>query len=62
VNKQAKTQKPNREEFADGSALVTYPVGSMLILESDLARGAVLEESRPVNCNEPPPSAGAPGS
>ncbi len=28
----------SREQFADGSALVTYPDGSMLILESDLAR------------------------
>ncbi len=44
-----------REQFADGSALATYRDGSMLILESDLARESLLRESRPVNYNDPPP-------
>jgi hypothetical protein len=41
----AKSKKPiaHRVQFADGSALVTYPDGSMLILESDLARESVLQ-------------------
>jgi hypothetical protein len=50
-----------REEFADGSALVTYLDGSVLILESALASAAVLREARSVNYNEPPP-AGAGGT
>lgn len=45
----------SREEFADGSALVTYPDGSVLILESELAKAAVMGEGRPVNYNDPPP-------
>ena len=44
-----------REQFPDGSALVTYQDGSMLILESNLAKDAVLRETRPVNYNDPPP-------
>ena len=44
-----------REDFPDGSALVTYADGGMLILESDLAREAVLQESRSVNYSDPPP-------
>jgi len=53
-----KSKKPavHREQFADGSALVTYPDGSVLILESDLARELVFQESRPVNYNEPAPA------
>lgn len=47
--------KASREEFPDGSALVTYPDGSMLIRESALARESVAQESRPVNYSEPPP-------
>jgi hypothetical protein len=49
----------SREQFTDGSALVTYRDGSMLNLESDLARESVLRESRPVNYNEPPPPPGS---
>ena len=37
------------------SALVTYPDGSLLILEGKLSKGAVLREPRPVNYNDPPP-------
>ncbi len=44
-----------REEFADGSALVTYKDGSQLILESNLAKGVPLREGRAANYNEPPP-------
>ena len=29
---------PVREQFSDGSALVTYPDGTQMILESDLAK------------------------
>jgi len=47
--------KVMREQFPDGSALITYPDGSVLILESDLAKEAVWHESRPVNYNDPPP-------
>ena len=45
-----------REEFADGSALLTYSDGSQLILESNLAKQAVAREGRAVNYNEPPPA------
>jgi len=44
-----------REDFADGSALVTFEDGSVLILESKLAKPSVLREGRPVNYNDPPP-------
>lgn len=52
---QDNNREVKREEFADGSALVTYPDGSMLIVESKLARESVFQESRPVNYNDPPP-------
>ena len=45
----------HREQFRDGSALVTYEDGSMLIVESNLAKDAVLREGRSVNYNDPPP-------
>jgi hypothetical protein len=35
-----------REIFADGSALITYPDGGMLTVESDLAEQSVLNEER----------------
>ena len=42
----------SREQFADGSALVTCPNGSQLILESALAKSAVLcEGSREISTN-----------
>jgi hypothetical protein len=47
--------KPRRKRFADGSALVTYRDGSVLILESKLATESALRESQPVNYNDPPP-------
>ena len=34
---------------------MTYPDGAMLILESDLAKDAVLGEPRPTSYNDPPP-------
>jgi len=43
-----------REEFPDGSALIAYPDGRVLILETALSKQAVLRESRPVNYNDPP--------
>jgi hypothetical protein len=45
-----------REEFPDGSALVTYQDGSVLILESKLAKGCALREGRRANYNDPAPS------
>lgn len=45
----------SREQFTDGSALVTYRDGSVLILESNLARESVQRESSPVSYNKPPP-------
>jgi hypothetical protein len=53
----AKFKKPavRREQFADGSELVTYPDGSMSILETELSRESVLLEAGLVNYNEPPP-------
>jgi len=47
--------KVTRDQFPDGSALITYPDGSMLILESNLAKESVWHESKPVNYNDPPP-------
>lgn len=44
-----------REEFPDGSALVTYSDGGQLILESNLARASILGECRTVNYGDPPP-------
>ena len=44
-----------RENFPDGSAIVTYPNGGMLILESALAKPGVLCEGRPVDYNDPAP-------
>jgi len=37
VKTQPKKQAVRREQFADGSALVTFSNGSVLILESNLA-------------------------
>jgi hypothetical protein len=55
VSYQDNEQEVKREEFADGSALVTHHDGSMLIVESKLARESVFRESRPVNYDDPPP-------
>ena len=44
-----------REDFPDGSALITYQDGGILILESDLAKESVGCESRPLNYNDPLP-------
>ena len=44
-----------RKQFADGSTLVTYPDGSTLIVESNLAKESVVHETSPVNYNDPPP-------
>ncbi len=37
-----------REEFADGSALFTFPDGTVAIIESVLAQASELRESGPV--------------
>jgi hypothetical protein len=44
-----------REQFADGSALITYPDGTVMILETALSKQAVLRARRAVNYNDPPP-------
>jgi hypothetical protein len=46
-----------REEFADGSAIVTYRNGTMVILESNLAKLTALSvrEGQSVSYNEPAP-------
>jgi hypothetical protein len=55
--KHQRQEKPEvtREQFPDGSALITYPDGGMLILESDLAKESVVREIRPANYNDPAP-------
>ena len=55
LRNQLKKQLPEREEFPDGSALVTFPDGSMLIEETKLAKSMALRQSRPANYDEPPP-------
>ena len=49
-------QELRREEFSDGSGIVTYADGSALIIETKLAKTSVLREGRPVNYNDPPPA------
>ncbi len=41
--------KPRRKQFADGSAIITYPDGTRAILESSLAKPAALHQENPVN-------------
>jgi hypothetical protein len=55
VKAQPNNQEPCREEFPDGSALITYQDGSLLILESSLARTTMLREGKSVSYSEPPP-------
>ena len=55
MNRHAKQTTPQREDFPDGSALVTYPGGSMLILESKFSKVAVVRENKSANYNDPPP-------
>jgi len=47
--------KPGSKRSADGSDAGIYPDGRRLILESALAKSAVLCEAGPVNYNDPPP-------
>ena len=49
--------KPRRQRFADGSAVVTYGDGSVLILESVLAKLGVLGEPGPVDSRKRPKKA-----
>ena len=55
MNTQPNRQEAKREEFPDGSALVTYQDGSILLVESNLAKESVLRDTRPVNYSDPPP-------
>jgi hypothetical protein len=55
MREQGKTQETRREEFRDGSAVLTYPDGSVAIIESRLAKESVLRDTRPVNYNAPAP-------
>lgn len=53
VKADSNRQQVLREQFQDGSALVTNQNGSVLILESNLAKTTTLREGKPVNYNEP---------
>ncbi len=55
MNSNANRSEAQREEFPDGSAIVTYVDGSMLIVESKSAKATVLSESRSVTYDDPPP-------
>ena len=55
MTKKSSRQEARREEFPDGSALVTYQDGSMLIVESKLAKGSALRETRVLSYDDPPP-------
>ena len=57
MSTEANRKEVRREQFRDGSALVTYEDGSMLIRESDLAKEAVGQALLPVTHNDPPPPA-----
>ena len=50
--------RPRRQRFADGSAVVTYRGGSVLILECALAKPVVLRERGPVIYSNPPAGVG----
>ena len=52
---EVKWKEAHREQFADGSTVVTYEDGSMLIVESKLAKHALLGETRSAGYNDPPP-------
>ena len=41
--------KPRRKQFADGSAIITYPDGTRAILECSLAKPAALHQENAVN-------------
>lgn len=49
-----------REQFADGSALVTCQDGSVLLLESNLAKVSEFREIHAISYNDPPPARTAP--
>ena len=55
MTKKNNRQEAKREEFPDGSPLVTYQDGSMLIVESKLAKGSALRETRVLSYVDPPP-------
>jgi hypothetical protein len=44
LSRNKSVHEAKRELFADGSALITYADGSMLIIESDLAKHSALKE------------------
>ena len=55
MSKPASKLELQREEFPDGSALVTYADGSMLIIETKLAKQAVMRERTAVSYADVPP-------
>jgi hypothetical protein len=54
MSKPASKRELQREEFSDGSAL-TYADGSMLIIETKLAKQAVMRERTTVKYADVPP-------
>jgi hypothetical protein len=56
MSNQTRSKEVSREQFADGSALVTYQDGSVLVLEGKLAKADGLRETGSVNYNDPPPA------
>jgi hypothetical protein len=55
VKDRATTKVVKREDFRDGSAVLTYEDGSMLILESKLAKTMVFQAGRRAHYDKPPP-------
>jgi hypothetical protein len=60
MSNQGNRKEASREQFTDGSALVTYQDGSVLLLESSLAKVSNLQETRSITYNDPPPAAREP--
>jgi hypothetical protein len=50
---QRRKARPRQVRFADGSAIVEQPDGSVLILESALAKPVVLSDAKPVTYRKP---------
>jgi hypothetical protein len=49
------SEETKREEFPDGSAIITYADGTMVILETRHARETSLRGSHPADYGDPPP-------
>lgn len=49
VPRRKSRRAPKRKQFADGSAIITYPDATRAILENSLAKPAALHQENPVN-------------